>query len=509
VEVKSLILNILSNSIINKSNSTDLPLRHKGSLNIYIFKQKLTVALLFMILGCIASPLSAKTITPPAAPPHTDHSTFFKQKLADGPAVTRACLECHPKSATDIMHTAHWRWEGKEVEMPGRGKKLRIGKKNVINNFCIGVQGNWPRCTICHIGYGWEDDSFDFDQQEAVDCLVCHDKSGGYAKGLSGHPAEGVDLLAAAKSVGRPGRANCGSCHFSGGGGNAVKHGDLDRSMLNPNERIDIHMGLHKFECVDCHQTTDHNIPGKAISVSVDDNNRVLCVDCHLGVVHEDKRLDSHIDAIACQTCHIPFMAVDEATKMTWDWSTAGDKDLENALHDKHKYMAIKGSFNYLENLQPEYAWYDGESNHYLLGDIIDPNETTVIAGPRGNIESRKAKIWPFKLHSGNQIYDSGFNRFIVPKTFGPGGYWTEFDWDKAARLGAKDTGLEYSGSYGFAPTVMFWPLSHMVSGSANALQCTDCHKENSRLNWEELGYPGDPVDFGGRRSLGLIRRDK
>ena len=36
-----------------------------------------------------------------------------------------------------------------------------------------------------------------------------------------------------------PTRLNCGGCHFNGGG-NAVKHGDLDSSLFYPTERIDV-----------------------------------------------------------------------------------------------------------------------------------------------------------------------------------------------------------------------------------------------------------------------------
>jgi hypothetical protein len=41
-----------------------------------------------------------------------------------------------------------------------------------------------------------------------------------------------------------------------------------------------------------------------------------------------------------------------------------------------------------------------------------------------------------------------------------------------------------------------------MVQPSENALQCDSCHSpsgENGRLDWETLGYPGDPVEWGGR----------
>ncbi len=58
---------------------------------------------------------------------------------------------------------------------------------------------------------------------------------------------------------------------------------------------------------------------------------------------------------------------------------------------------------------------------------------------------------------------------------------------------------MKYSGQYGFAETWMYWPTTHMVQPKENALQCTDCHAENGRLDWEALGYPGDPMEWGGR----------
>ena len=45
----------------------------------------------------------------------------------------------------------------------------------------------------------------------------------------------------------------------------------------------------------------------------------------------------------------------------------------------------------------------------------------------------------------------------------------------------------------------MYWPLSHMVVPAEQALQCTACHGDNSRMDWEALGYYGDPMIWGGR----------
>ena len=295
----------------------------------------------------------------PSHPVRTDHATLISGNLADGPAVTRACLSCHPNSAKEVMATSHWTWLGQKVHVPGHDQPQRIGKKNLINNFCIGVEPNLPGCTSCHAGYGWVDQSFDFSKRENVDCLVCHDTTGSYSKTTGGLPAPGVNLVAVARSVGQPSRRNCGYCHFAGGGGDAVKHGDMDGTMYFPTERIDVHMGKYNLVCTDCHRTQHHAIPGRSMSVSVDNHDRVNCTDCHLAKPHKDDRLNAHAKAVACQTCHIPEMAVEAPTKMTWDWSTAG-QDRPNA--DPHEYLKIKGSFTYARNVRPEYAWYNGRA---------------------------------------------------------------------------------------------------------------------------------------------------
>ena len=321
--------------------------------------------------------------------------------------------------------------------------------------------------------------------------------AGVYVKGDAGVPVEGVALAAAAQSVGAPTRENCGNCHFKGGGGNAVKHGDLDESLYFPEESVDVHMGLHDFQCIDCHKTQDHDIRGRSISVSVDNTNQVYCADCHSEALHGDARITAHLDTIACQTCHIPAGALKDPTKMEWDWSAAG-QDLGD---DPHVYLKIKGSFVYERNFTPEYYWYNGRADRYLLGDPIDPAAVTSINTPLGDIEDPEARIFPFKVHRANQIYDAQYNYLIQPKTVGEGGYWTEFNWDLAAELGSQFTKLPYSGEYGFTNTIMFWPTTHMVQPAGEALQCAACHGEAGRMDWEALGYLGDPIEWGGRFS--------
>lgn len=436
----------------------------------------------------------------PESAENTDHTSLMEGPFESGSEVTARCLECHEEAGEQMLDSVHFTWTADPVEVAWSDEELSTGKANLLNNFCIGIQSNWEGCTQCHAGYGWDDADFDFTDPTAVDCLVCHDQSGGYTKSTAGEPTEGVDLVAAAQSVGSPTRQNCGTCHFYGGGGDMVKHGDLDSSMTNPTPSLDVHMGEHDFQCIDCHQTTDHQISGRSISVSVDDANQIACTDCHSVTPHDDDRLNDHTDTVACQTCHIPEFARRLPTKVEWDWSTAG----QDLPEDPHEYLKIKGSFIYESNVQPEYFWYNGDvSYRYLFGDQIDPDGVTELNPPAGSIDDPNALIMPFKVHEAMQPYDPVYNYLLQPQTVGEGGFWVDFDWNQALELGSEVVGLEYSGEYDFTRTDMWWPTTHMVAPADDALECAECHSANGRMDWTALGYPGDPAEWGGRETAG------
>ena len=456
-----------------------------------------------------------------AAEPIEDHAEMtgpFKTPME----VTQACLECHDDAAEQVMATSHWTWE-REQEI--NGKVVKRGKKNAINNFCISVTGNWPRCTSCHIGYGWKDASFDFSDASRVDCLACHDTTGTYFKakfapagagmppGYTGNPKfdkKPVDLVKVAQSAGLPSRKNCLHCHANGGGGNAIKHGDIDMSLVNPTKEVDVHMGKDggNFACQECHRTEEHVIAGNALVVSpgVDENN-VSCTDCHNKELHAKSKiggaLNKHTKKVACQACHIPYFAKVFATKMSWDWSQAKDpktlpKDKRIVKEHGHAvYIFKKGRFTYEKNVVPVYAWYNGKAGAYQLGDKIDPTQVTKLNYPLGSKDDPKAKLMPFKVHTGKQIYDKKYKYFITPKLWGkkgdPDAFWVQFDWNKAAAAGMKLSGLKYSGEYGFAPTATYWSINHMVAPAKEALRCKDCHGPKGRLDWQALGYKADP----------------
>ncbi|MBN1548841.1 MAG: tetrathionate reductase family octaheme c-type cytochrome [Syntrophaceae bacterium] len=453
-----------------------------------------------------------------------DHVAFVGHTpFKTGPDVTRKCLICHEKEARDFMKTVHWTWSKEEFDKTG--KKIQIGKINALNNFCVGLPGNWPRCTSCHAGFGFKDASFDFSNAENVDCLICHDTTGTYKKfpTSAGHPVyEGenkefpkgtpwppVNLLKVAQSVGPTSRTTCGACHFYGGGGDHVKHGDLDASLINPTPEIDIHMGgAKKMVCQDCHQAKDHFLKGEAASVTISHvaSSHIDCSDCHKGKVHKNFLVNKHTEKVACQSCHIPAFAKDRPTKVWWDWSTAGrnvePKDVPKDQYGQKTYDRMKGDFRWEKNVIPTYLWFNGTFDRYLAGNKIDPSKTVRLSSPVGSRNDPRSRIYPFKRMTGKQPYDSVNNTIAFVQVFGPpdsNAYWAKYDWNAAIASGMKAAGLPYSGKYGFVETCMAWPVHHMVVSKNNSLKCDDCHSEKGRLNWKALGYKGDPMDLKNR----------
>lgn len=403
----------------------------------------------------------------------------------------------------------------------------------------MNIQSNEARCTSCHAGYGWKDTAtFDFSDPHKIDCLVCHEQTGTYKKfpAGAGYPADKEtffpgdgetyyppDWKAVAQSVGRPTRANCGTCHFYGGGGDGVKHGDLDSSMFKPAKALDVHMGVdgQNFDCVRCHTTAAHDIAGRIYSnpaaterkslLEDDQIPRIMCESCHSAAPHKaNAKANDHTDKVACQSCHIPEFARALPTKMSWDWSTAGRlKDgkpvkVKGPL-GKESYNGQKGDFVWAMNVAPEYFWFNGVIESVRATDRIDDSGVVKLAWPEGSPDDPNSRIMPFKVHRGKTPYDTVNKNMVVPKLFGkdPAAYWTGYDWGQAIAAGMAKVGLPYSGEYGFVQTEWVYPTTHMVAPKDKTLACGQCHSRQGRL--AKLGgfyMPGrdyaSVVDFAG-----------
>jgi octaheme c-type cytochrome (tetrathionate reductase family) len=354
-----------------------------------------------------------------------------------------------------------------------------------------------------------------------VDCLVCHEQTGTYKKfpAGAGHPVKKPkvfpgnkkkyfppDWSKVAQSVSRPSRTNCGTCHFFGGGGDGVKHGDLDSSLIKPNKQLDVHMGVdgQNFNCTRCHSTTLHNIAGRVYTTPaskhrkslIEDDlaHKITCESCHTDQPHkEESKMNDHTDKVACQSCHIPTFARVNPTKMWWDWSKAGKmKDgkpfmIKDEL-GKPKYATKKGDMRWEKNVKPEYFWYNGSMEHLTVQDTIDPAKPVQINRPIGSKDDPNSRIFPFKVHRGKQPYDKVNKNLTIIQLFPKGkndktAYWKKYDWGKAIDFGMKYAGLKFSGEYDFVETNYVFPITHMVAPKDNVLSCTECHsKEKSRL---------------------------
>lgn len=427
--------------------------------------------------------------------PSVNHSALreLNKEFKSPQEVTEACLSCHTETHKEVMASSHWNWE-RVSYVDGRGISS-AGKKNVMNNFCLGTTSNEQSCAKCHIGFGMSNNHFDFNNARNVDCMVCHDNSEEYLKGsaMAGYPDRMVNLTKVAQSVGGPRKSNCGSCHYFGGGGNNVKHGDLDVALNSCSREVDVHMGANgmNMDCVDCHTAKNHQMLGKLYSVSTDNTNRATCEQCHSNTPHLNEVLNRHGSKVSCQVCHIPQYAKVNSTKMAWKWSDAGKLKNGKPFEEddslgNHNYMSIKGSFVWERNVRPDYQWFNGTANQYLLGDTIEsvPVKMNTLHGSHND---RQSKIIPVKIHIGDQIYDKGYHRLVQPKLYGEtkgdSAYWVDFNWGNAVKAGMKRSGIPVSGDYGFVETVMYWPVNHMVAPKELAVGCAECHtRENGRL---------------------------
>lgn len=491
----------------------------------------------------------------PVKPITADHTKFdlLKGPFASGSEVTAACLSCHTEASNQVMHSVHWTWSYANA---ATGQQL--GKAHELNSFCGNVASNETRCTSCHAGYGWTDVRQPMpDDPTKVDCLVCHDTSGQYAKqdNLAGNPpldpvkpgaktitgadAVAVDLARAALSAGTPRRENCGGCHFYGGGGDNVKHGDLSSVLFDPPRDVDVHMSKDgaNMTCEACHVSESHVLAGSRYETDVTDphaasrkpgeaRDTAACSSCHGEKPHKGPnpvlaiKLNDHTDRIACQTCHVPeFARGGVATKTAWDWSTAGRlKDgkpfsEEGFIQSNGKalqsYLSTKGSFEWAENVVPHYAWSNGAMRYTLPEEQIDPTLGVEINRIEGQPGAADARIAPFKRMTGKQAYDTLRKVLLFNHVYGPGdgsALWSYFDWSKSLTAAMRYVGLDFSGQFDFVETRMYWPIAHQVAPKEAALDCAACHAENGRMAAVAGVYlPGGGLNLGAKLGMVLL----
>ena len=449
-----------------------------------------------------------------------DHATHkaLQKEFKSGAEVTNTCLSCHSEAGSQFRKTIHWTWLGSSADSEKRSGKAG----DSLNNFCISTNNMQDKsCSACHTGWNAKDGG--------INCLVCHSQEKeqiNWTEAFEDFQAfsgsddpEDLELAKeiqdsiqkSVQSIGRPTRKNCGSCHFYGGGGDGVKHGDLDSSITKPNKALDVHMGLdgQKFECVRCHTTVLHNVAGRIYSkpaatdrkslIEDDLTPKIMCESCHSATPHKSgSKANDHTDKVACQSCHIPEYARVNPTKMWWDWSKAGKKKngkpykTKDSL-GKYDYMSHKGEMKWAKNVKPEYFWFNGSINTLTVKDVIDPHNVVQVSAPVGSREDINSRIFPFKVHRGKQPYDKVHKTLLAPLLSGKDGYWNTFDWQRALTKGMQSFDLPFSGQFDYVETSYVFPTTHMVAPKENVVNCIECHsRENGRLaNLSGFYMPG------------------
>ena len=233
-----------------------------------------------------------------------DHSQRHQRTVQDGPDVTKACLQCHEQHAKDFMKTQHWTWSRcRKYRARARSSSARKTRSTTTASRCrqqsalhqlprrLRLEGRLVR--------------FQQARERRLPGLPRHDRHLQETPAASGNPAyqdtefppksgkiwKAVDLEKIARSVGPTSRATCGACHFYGGGGDHIKHGDLDSSMAAPKRAMDVHMAVDgpNMTCSACHRPTSTRFRASRWPSRSGRRTTLDCTDCHAGTPHGPK----------------------------------------------------------------------------------------------------------------------------------------------------------------------------------------------------------------------------
>ncbi len=180
-----------------------------------------------------------------AANSTADHSKFeaLKGPFANGSEVTKACLTCHTEAGKHFMKSIHWTWE---YTHPKTGQKL--GKSVLVNNYLH--QRARQRGHVRPVSRQLQLERRRISISPSRKTSTVLSATTGPApitrlrRPRATRPAPSCSRICSPSTSSRSRRAwtcqdaaNCGSCHFNGGGGDGVKHGDLDSSLNHPAAR--------------------------------------------------------------------------------------------------------------------------------------------------------------------------------------------------------------------------------------------------------------------------------
>ncbi len=354
-------------------------------------------------------------------------------------------------------------------------------------------------------------------------------------------PPMTLTTLEAAQTVHRTTRKSCLNCHAGAAGANGAKRGDLSKENEAPSVAIDMHMSPAGADltCADCHgetlpDGTGHRVRGRGLDLRPNDvADRFSCENsgCHTDRPHGDynsrtgSSRDKHAQKVACQTCHIPSYAkADVGTEVSRDWQDPHPSAA--ACNGRGGWLPRedKGGLG-SASLTPSYAWFDGTSEIYYLGESLNGVPTVpldasvaasfvgdyqagdpayVIGMPNGDVTSTSlgTKLYPMKEHWGKLARNDADNTLVGHSTFE---FFRTGSFCRAVAVGlgldeVNDAassvcdglpgGLEMPPRTSAVAVHTYQTINHGVETANNALGCNQCHGSTARMDLKgELGY--------------------
>lgn len=289
-----------------------------------------------------------------------------------------------------------------------------------------------------------------------------------------------------------PRAEQCAStCHASEVSKTAVTWNVEDHALY------DVHADVN---CVDCHETEDHQIGGPEV---VDAPESVLeayevevkscdAEGCHAGISH-GAMVDGHLETVECETCHIPALPgelEDGAALEMFSWANGVREEVTRD-----------------SEFTPTISWYSGIPYNSLPVKI--------------NM-SEDAMLKPFNVVTG-VWWDEGTDQEVAADPNGSAAIGNsiapaivlkaDLDGDGEVTVeemqsydGNSDGTADYPNAV-LRHVEMYFPVSHNIASStvglAEPLVCADCHGvTGTAIDWQALGYETDPAgaesDFTG-----------
>jgi hypothetical protein len=412
------------------------------------------------------------------------------------------CRSCHATQFSAMYGALHYQWQSPAPDNINKPGTMQGKMTNAMNAYCINILGNWTTCGKCHIGRGALPvltSNPTTTQLDNIDCLVCHNEAYQLARvrltdGTMGPPAGTAQatLDGYVQNIAKPTRTNCLKCHAFGGGGNAVKRGDLSSTQYNTTDgNHDVHMATSRgnLSCQRCHKFVSHKVTGKGSDLeSTDYASEVKCAttECHPNRVsggHVTAAVNSHMSHVSCQACHIPTYGK-VATETERDWRTpvvngTGWKPTEKS-----------GS-----NLTPTYKWWNRKTSNYLKGDagVYDASKgtyqmDTLQGSVTGDVTN---KIYPFKYKIAYQPMRTTGSVLVALDTneyLNVSGVYTT-----AVTKGLTNMGYPSTDAYTTIKADTYQLLNHTIADAqttGGVMQCADCHENTTKMDLKgQLGY--------------------